>query len=238
MAKGCANGRVDLSSWDRQFLWAASGGHCASPECHANLFASVDAYKVPFGELAHVIPASVGGPRDAPGLSPADRAERDNIILLCANCHSIVDKTPAEFDADRLHEWQRAHMQQIAALFGAIEVPSRAMAHALVRPILSQNRAVFDTYGPIARSDGGRSGPEAARQWRRKVAEVILPNNRRLLAIYDKNTSLLHARELATVEMLRNHVDDMEARHYRGATEPGSVRFPAGVEGIFADEAR
>ena len=232
MTNHCRNGRVTIKAGDKQYLWALSAGYCARPECRANLFASVASDQVPFNELAHIISTVPGSPRD----DAAQRSDRDNVVLLCANCHSLVDRAPDEYDAGRLREWQRAHMQQIAALFGATRFASRSLARAHVLPILEQNRSVFDTYGPMARATGDLGGADDARQWRRKVREVILPNDRRLLAVLDQNRHLLTPAEQAMAQQLRQHVDDLEARHYGNTTEPGATRFPAALEDVFADD--
>lgn len=233
--KRCQNGRVRLGSTLQRYLWARSGAHCANPSCRVYLFADVGELRVDVGELAHIIAASDYGPRSDSNLPAMRRAEADNVVLLCATCHTKVDKAPGFYTVEMLREWQRRHMVELENVFGAIEYATRAEAVEAAHRLLAQNRAVFDTYGPNRAQREGKLGNEWARQWRRKVREIIMPNNRRLLALYDRNRRLMNDREQEVVELLRQHVDDLEARHFRGTAEPGSVRFPTEVDTVFSD---
>lgn len=187
-----------------------------------------------FGELAHVIAAREAGPRGHQASAETDLAEPDNIILLCANCHTQADKAPDHYTIEMLREWKRLRMAELETLFGAVVFESRADASAAADRLLRQNRAVFEAYGPHTAKARGHTS-EAARQWRRKVREVIIPNNRRLLAMCDKNEHLLTPGEREAVERLRQHVEDLEARHFRNEYEPAALRFPVEVEGVFSD---
>jgi hypothetical protein len=233
--KGCVGGRTQVTAAAERYLWARSGAHCANPSCRTYLFAEAGDLKIYFGELAHVIAASDTGPRADVSIPTSDRAEPDNIVLLCSICHTTVDKAPDYYPVRMLRDWQRRHMIDIESVFGAVAFETRADAYAAARRLLSQNHAVFETYGRHSKHDQRQLGGEWSRQWWRKVREIILPNNRRLLALYDRNDNLLTDPERAVVELLRQHVDDQEARHFRDEVEPGSVWFPKEVEAVFAD---
>lgn len=233
--KRCENGRVPLSAPAQRYLWALSGGHCANPACRVYLFGDADDLKLNFGELAHIIAASDQGPRADTALSACGRADVDNIVLLCANCHTQVDRAPGFYSIELLRDWQRLRIVEIEDLFGSIEYATRPEAAEAAGRLLTQNRAVFETYGPQRAHREGRHSNEWARQWQRKVREIILPNNRQLLSLCDRNRQLLTPEEQPVVELLRQHVDDLEARHFRGEVEPGSVQFPTEIERIFVD---
>jgi hypothetical protein len=199
------------------------------------LFADAGDLRLDFGELAHIVAASDKGPRADLLLGAFRRAEVDNIVLLCANCHTQVDKAPTFYAVEMLQEWQRHRMVELEGLFGAIKFATRLEAADAVRVLLGQNRAVFDAYGPRQAALRGHHGEEFSRQWHRKVRELILPNNRRLLALCDRNQDLLVGDEPSVVELLRQHVDDLEARHFRSEVEPGSLQFPSDIQNVFRD---
>ena len=184
-----------------------------------------------FGELAHILPAMERGPRGSEN-SDVDPASTDNIVLLCANCHTIVDKAPEEFPVAILRGWQEKHVRKLEEAFGSVVAESREQCRGLVSPLLLQNRSVFVHYGPSPeRSD---LGEEPVRVWRRKVREIVIPNNRRILALCDANRSLLEHSEIPIVELLRQHNDDLEARHFRGEVETSAIRFPEAMEYMFS----
>lgn len=233
MSKKCANGRVQLSAPAKTYLWACSGGYCLNPSCQIALFVDLPNVRIHFAEFAHIIAASDGGARWKSYLSPGARAADENIVLLCANCHTIIDKDEKRFPAETLHSWKRARALKFGSLMGAIRVESRQQARIEVRRLLQENRTVFDMYGPQISKQKGRQGQEAVAAWRRKVDEIIIPNSYRLLAFVDENAGLMT--EAQVIEQYRQHVDDLAARHHRGIQEPFAKRFPANLEGVFFD---
>jgi hypothetical protein len=232
VASQCSK-RWTIEARDQRYLWATSGGFCANPDCHSNLFADVEDEKYSFGELAHVVAAGDAGPRHDGSVSGKERAEVSNIILLCSNCHTIVDKASESYPVETLLGWKRSHVTAISELFEVPVFSDRPSARAAVEPLLKQNAATFGRYGPGSAAVRNRFDREPVTQWRRKVQEIILPNNRRILSICDKNANLLLADEPGAVEDFRNHVDDFEARHYRLAVEPGGEQFPAKISEVF-----
>jgi hypothetical protein len=119
--------------------------------------------------------------------------------------------------------WKRERVERLAALFGAIRLPSRQDVRALIEPLMQENKHILDEYGP---STDARYDPESNAQeiWTRKMLTKILPNNRRLLAILDANAIHMMGDERSVVEALRQHTDDLAARHLEGIT--GGRRYP------------
>src|SRR4051812_26134074 len=106
MSKKCAKGRVQLSAPAKAYLWASSGGYCMNPSCQIPLFVDLPNARLHFAEFAHIIAASHAGARWKSYLSAGERAADENIVLLCANCHTIVDKDEARFPIEMLHSWK------------------------------------------------------------------------------------------------------------------------------------
>lgn len=183
--------------------------------------------------MAHVFAASADGPRSTGGLSDAQRGSFDNLVMLCATCHTIVDKAPEAYPDDKMLGWKSDHAEKLKALFGVVAFSSRETAREAVEPILSQNCAIFDQYGPhIEAAENPESG--AAERWQRKMLTRILPNNNRVLALLDANRKLLRADERGILELFRQHVDDLQAYHIEGLKNDAS-RFPAVMHRILED---
>lgn len=175
-------------------------------------------------EMAHVFAASNDGPRARPDLTPQERGAFENLIVLCANCHTAVDKAPTAYPDNMMLSWKREHANKLQAVFGAVSVVDRASARRLVEPLLVENHAIFEHYGPhIEAARNPESG--SAEQWKRKMLTRLLPNSRRMLAVLDANRNLLREDERRTLELFRQHVDDLEAFHIEGSREDAS-RFP------------
>jgi hypothetical protein len=193
-----------------------------------------DDLDVDFGELAHVIAASPGGPRDVPlaDVSLEDRAHHSNIILLCANCHTVIDKAPAAYPSEMLRQWKLKRLEEIRAAVSTPKFASRAEARAYIERELDTNRAIHAKYGPVG--DPYTGGNPVL--WLRYARATIVPNNRKILSLLDANRHLLTRNETATLAQYRLHVQQFEDRHVLGDFSTGTERFPEKIERVFLDE--
>jgi hypothetical protein len=94
-----------------KLLWGRAGGRCAMPDCRAELLADATAYDpiVVVGEIAHMAAAQDRGPRADQAMSAAQRNDYENLILLCQNCHAVIDGQPATFSVKRLNQIKSDH---------------------------------------------------------------------------------------------------------------------------------
>jgi hypothetical protein len=226
-----------ITEHTRRRLFAASGGYCANPECPSpELFRDVDEEHVPHvANVAHVIAESKAGPRGEEPLDEHERAAFENLVLLCANCHKIVDdmKLLGRYSIRELLRWKHEHQARVAAQFQALELSDRdALVHEVAR-LLRQNHAIWHEYGPDSEGAMANPGADVAGTWRREAREHILPNNREILALVDRNARFLEVDELNVVEHFRVHARAF-ARTQLGDPEAGAPRFPAEMREIFA----
>jgi len=215
-------------------LFADSGGYCQRLECANRLFVDTGTKNVHLAEMAHIIAAGGKGPRADATVAQADKGSYDNLILLCANCHTTIDKAPADFPDNMIQDWKHKHVERIRSLFSAMEYQNRSSARMAIEPALSENRAVFDQYGP---NNDYRHDPESeiAKVWQRKMRAIILPNNRKILAILDANRRLLSQPEAKTLEKFRQHIDDLEAKHIGEGSGDVASHFPAEMSYILTE---
>lgn len=230
----CSRGEANPSAATRIKLFADSAGYCQNPACAQQLF--VDTSKgdsIHFGEMAHIFAASDTGPRADTNLTAAERGSYENLILLCANCHTMVDKAPDDYSDSKMKQWKRDRAERLAALFGIESFSSRAEVRAAIEPLLTANVVTFETYGPgsEARFNFESDFPAV---WRRKMLNSIIPNNKKLLAIIDKNRHLMSNHEAKTLEAFRQHTDDLIARHLTNAD--GGQRFPEAMDMMMVDD--
>jgi hypothetical protein len=226
-------GAASPNAHTQRRLFAASGGYCQNPECANELFEDAAGKSFHIAEMAHVFAANDTGPRANPVLTEEERGAFENLILLCANCHTKIDKAPEAYTDQMILKWKRDHASKLQGIFGVVQFDSRVTARQAVEPILAENHAIFDQYGPhIEAAKNPESG--AAEQWERKMLTRILPNNRRLLTMLDANRLLLTTNERVLVEQYRQHTDDLEAFHIEGLREDAS-RFPVNFHNILED---
>jgi hypothetical protein len=229
----CSRGEAAPSGATKLRLFADSGGYCQNPHCLEPLFFETEKNDIHIAEMAHVIAAADSGPRGDPKTPLEDRGSYENLILLCANCHTKIDKAPDAFPDFVIFEWKKSHRERIAAAFGAREYDDRNTARSAIEPLLEQNKAIFDRYGP---NESNSLDPESetARTWYLKVISSLLPNNRRILMILDANRKFLSKEEKEVLEEFRQHVDDFEARHLGATGVGGGIRFPPQISNILS----
>ncbi len=223
----CARGKADPDQATRIRLFADSAGYCQNPSCARHLFVeSSNGEAVHFAEMAHIFAASARGPRPNSALSDEERASYDNLILLCAICHTIIDKAPGSYPDTMITKWKRDRADHLAALFGAVHLASRVEVRHIIEPLLIANKSTLDTYGP---GSDAQFDPEsdAPAIWQRKMLSVIIPNNKRIIAVLDKNRDHMCGREPVVFEEFRQHTDDLVARHLEGVV--GGRMFPSSM---------
>lgn len=227
----CPRGKATPNAQTKLMLFSASGGYCQNPNCANLLFIDTGTKNIHIAEMAHIFSAIDGGPRTAAKMSPAERGAFENIILLCSNCHTMIDKAEADFPDSLIKSWKKGHMEKLHFAFGIQSFEDRAAARMVVSKIIAENSTVFELYGPMVE---GCSDPESdlPRQWERKVLLITLPNNRKLLSIADANYALLTPEERKTLERFRMHVDDFENKHV-GDGQVGKERYPEAIDNIF-----
>ena len=101
-------GSRSYTSADRALLWSHSGGLCAFPDCDVIcvLPANDNDPSVTVGEIAHIEALSDSGPRANPSLTQQQRNSYDNLILLCATHHTLVDAQPNTYTVEMLRTWK------------------------------------------------------------------------------------------------------------------------------------
>jgi hypothetical protein len=93
-------------------LFAHSGNRCAFPKCTAALISAATV----IGEICHIKAAKPNGPRYDPQQTTEDRHGYQNLIVLCANHHTIIDDDPEAHTVDRLTKMKAAHEGRSAEL--------------------------------------------------------------------------------------------------------------------------
>lgn len=86
-----------------------AGNQCAAPDCDRKLIARDGETIV--SKICHIEAASPQGPRWNPDMTDDDRRHFSNLILLCDECHTIVDSkdNEAAHPVELLKRWKSDH---------------------------------------------------------------------------------------------------------------------------------
>lgn len=85
------------------------GFRCSMPSCRKSLIGPAENKKgyIKTGEACHIYAASPGGPRYDEKMTDIERSDFDNLIILCREHATIIDKDPNSFSAEKLKEWKK-----------------------------------------------------------------------------------------------------------------------------------
>jgi hypothetical protein len=92
-------------------LWGRAANRCAFTNCKRELV--IDSTETDdeslVGEACHMIAESPQGPRGDSLLTDEQRNRYDNLILLCAVHHKVIDDQPTTYPVSKLKEIKQAH---------------------------------------------------------------------------------------------------------------------------------
>ena len=99
-------------------MFLKSGSVCAFRGCGRSLIelgeeGDSDAI---IGEMAHIVADSRQGPRGDEPLDESERNKHTNLILVCPDHHTIIDKQPRTYSVAVLWQMKADHEERIATL--------------------------------------------------------------------------------------------------------------------------
>lgn len=105
---------MGISVKDRKILWGRSGNRCAFYGCNIELHQVEDANTSSIiGEECHIEAQSANGPRYNASLSEKQVNSFNNLILLCANHHKIIDDNPEQYTVKDLKIMKSEHEDRV-----------------------------------------------------------------------------------------------------------------------------
>jgi len=226
----CSRGKANPNNFTKIKLFANSGGFCQRPECNQPLFKSFKEKEIHIAEIAHIISVNKGARKDS-NSTDTQKGNYNNLILLCPNCHTIIDKDEDDFPEKLIHKWKTDHVENIAKIFGIKKFSDRKSAHEMVISLFAENKKIFEVYGPETEE---RFNPESEfpEIWLQKIRTTLIPNNRKLLNIIEINSHLLTETEKESFHNFQLHVKDFESKHIFNTISTG-IRFPQEITAIY-----
>src|SRR6185312_13590459 len=94
-------------------LYLLSGNLCANPACATVL---VNAKGTMIADVCHIKAERPGGARFDKALTTEQRRAPENLILLCNNCHTLVDSEPEKYTVEVLLRWKKTREKRFAAI--------------------------------------------------------------------------------------------------------------------------
>lgn len=180
--------RESISINTKRKLWTQCGGYCQNPNCNQYLFKDIEDESVSIANVAHIIGVGSNGPRSDHML--ADFIEKNNIsnlIMLCLNCHKIIDELEKRYSVEEIKAWKTNHSERISAFFSTPNIISEERILQEINDLLEENKLIFDEYGPFSKQATEGVSGDAQKIWRRRCLDTILRNNEKIVALIERN---------------------------------------------------
>ena len=93
--------------------------------------------------VAHIIASSVSGPRGDKELSAKLSDKLDNLMLMCAKHHKLIDDNPKEYTVDKLKKMKEKHEKKVEEICKLFYVPETTLLF-FSSAIKGKNEVVID----------------------------------------------------------------------------------------------
>ena len=135
--------KTQIPSQVKQQIWFAAHGRCEFRGCNKRLYTSgVTMEKCNISNYAHIIGDSPDGPRGNE-LSKTLSKDSSNLILLCPECHDLIDSKSGEkkYTVEVLKSMKKEHEERIDFLTGIC--PNQKSLVVAYGPKLGQDNQLF-----------------------------------------------------------------------------------------------
>lgn len=135
--------KTHIPSQVKQQIWFAAHGRCEFRGCNKRLYTSgVTMEKCNISNYAHIIGDSPDGPRGNE-LSKILSKDPSNLILLCPECHDLIDSKSGEkkYTVEVLKSMKKEHEERIDFLTGIC--PNQKSLVVAYGPKLGQDNQLF-----------------------------------------------------------------------------------------------
>lgn len=124
-----------ISPQQMLFLYVRAGGRCEFYGCNKYVMKhSVTQTEGNYGQLAHIVAFNEGGPRGKRARRPTNINAVTNLMLLCPECHMLVDKHPLDYPVRLLRDFKRQHEENVFHAT-SIERTQRTAIVCLLAPV-------------------------------------------------------------------------------------------------------
>lgn len=221
---------MSISVKNTKILWANAAGRCSYPNCLAKLCTSnVNGdNNYTLGEMAHICGEKAGSNRHNYSISEDIRNSYSNLILLCPTHHTLLDKPENEkkYSVQVLQRMKAAHEKFIAGNLDDPRFENKLALAKHILPCIQQNYEIFSSYGP--HSEIARKNPlsDAHEVWKIERLATIVPNNRIMATLLDRNIKLFTSDEQRIISKFLIHVRSYDRWVCDEISYESVIRYP------------
>ena len=223
-----------------KLLWANAAGRCSFTGCEERLTIEQSANVSPYtlGEMAHIKGEKAGSNRHDESQTNEERNGYENLILLCPNHHTLIDKPENEevYSADLLLKMKIMHENNISKRLEIKEFATVEQVKDKIAIFLTENRQAWQQYGPL--SDLAQKNPHSQEiygLWTSARLSTIVPNNRIISKLLELNRNLFSRNKQGVISQFLSHAKSYEKWVQDEISYQAVTRFPIDFEHLILE---
>ena len=154
-----------VSTRTKMIVWGRSAARCAHPDCRKPLVEINETRTVDtvLGEIAHIVSQSPDGPRGRETVPGGELDQLPNLLLLCQDHHTLIDRHPDRFPVAKLLQWRTDHERWVDSrlhngcdsVLGveAVAAPVNEAVHSTMLPVQHIPRFIYLAQCSVKESD-------------------------------------------------------------------------------------
>ena len=220
-----------------KLLWSNAAGRCSFTDCNERLTVEQAAHSAPhtLGEMAHIKGKKKGSNRYDGTQTDEQRDSYENLILLCPNHHTLIDKPENEeiYTVDILLEMKIDHEAFISKRLDSVKISNIDELKDEISICLSENHQTWLQYGPL--SENALKNPhsdEIYAIWVSERLSTIVPNNRLIVGLLDAHRNLFNRSDQSIVSQFLAHARSYEKWVNDEIPYQAVLRFPVDFENL------
>ena len=224
-----------ISEKSIKLLWSNAAGRCSFAGCNERLTVEQVDHSAPYtlGEMAHIKGRNKGSNRYDEAQTDQQRDIYENLILLCPNHHTLIDKPENEkvYTVDVLMKMKIDHEASISRRLDSTEISDIDELKDQISILLAENRQAWLQYGP--KSDNARRNPQSEEIyaiWLSERLSTIVPNNRVIVSLLDAHRSLFYRSAQVPISQFLAHAKSYEKWVNDEIPYQAVLRFPIDFE--------
>lgn len=222
-----------------KLLWSNAAGRCSFTSCNERLTVEQAAHSAPhtLGEMAHIKGNKRGSNRYDETQTDGNRDSYENLILLCPNHHTLIDKPENEeiYTADALVKMKISHEAKVSFRLDSVMINSIDELKDQILIYLAENHQSWLQYGPL--SENAHKNPHSKEMhaiWISERLSTIVPNNRLIVGLLDSYRIIFSRPDQAIVSQFMLHAKSYEKWVNDEIPYQAVLRFPVEFEQFIA----
>jgi hypothetical protein len=229
-----------ISDKSIKLLWSNAAGRCSFPGCDKRLSVEQAADTAPFtlGEMAHIKGKNPGSNRYDCNQNDDERDLYQNLVLLCPNHHTEIDKpeTEIKYSVEWLIEIKSNHEQWVISMLTTEKIVTIDQLKNHISRLLADNHQAWLKYGPSSNLALNNPNSDSLYQlWISERLTTIVPNNRAITKLLFDYRMLFANDQQSIVSKFLSHTKSYESWVNDDIPYQAVERFPVDFNALIRD---